>query len=246
VYRGKIAEALADGRLSTDERATLRLVGESLGVPASRADEMLDEEINKLLVFAFNAAVADKRWSEDEEQQFSSLAAHFGVTVTHPDATKSLLQRYRMLWHIDSGRLPEHDVDVHLPRGEVCHATADASRHEYRVVTRGYNYGGLRARGAIVKGLSWHIGSMSVDRVRHDVLTQIDTGTVYLTNRRLLFDGEKQNSTVPLSKITRFTAYTDGLQVEKATGRDQWYIGRVADWELLATCLDSLLRRLNQ
>ncbi len=73
-------------------------------------------------------------------------------------------------------------------------------------------------------------------------MVQLDSGTLYITNNRLLFDGQKKNTVINLSKILSFTLFSDGLKVEKDSGRDQYFLG-AGDLELVAAVLDALLSR---
>ena len=43
--------------------------------------------------------------------------------------------------------------------------------------------------------------------------------------------------------ITKFTVFKDGLQIEKETGKDPYFLG-ASDWELAGACLDGAARKL--
>ena len=94
-----------------------------------------------------------------------------------------------------------------------------------------------------MKGLSWRYGDIGVQRVTEDLLADLGTGTLYLTNKRLIFDGASKTTSIPLSKVLNFTIYSDALQIEKSTGKDQ--IFKTADGidvELLRTVLDAVMK----
>lgn len=88
-------------------------------------------------------------------------------------------------------------------------------------MTRSIRYHGPTARIRIAKGVYWRVGSISPTRVTEEMLAPLDWGTLYITNRRLLFDGSKKSATIQLSKIINFTLYRDGIGIEKETGKDQ-------------------------
>lgn len=46
-----------------------------------------------------------------------------------------------------------------------------------------------------------------------------------------------------IGKIARFTVFKDGLQIEKAAGKDEYFLG-ASDWELAGACLDGAARKL--
>jgi DNA polymerase III epsilon subunit-like protein len=47
----------------------------------------------------------------------------------------------------------------------------------------------------------------------------IDTGTIYVTNKRLIFDGDLKNTSIPYSKILLVTPYNNAVGIEKDSGR---------------------------
>jgi hypothetical protein len=73
-------------------------------------------------------------------------------------------------------------------------------------------------------------------------MRQIDEGTLYITSKRLVFDGSGKNQNVPYKKVIGFTMYPDGVQIEKETGRDQYFIGS-GDMEILGAILDVAISR---
>ena len=74
-------------------------------------------------------------------------------------------------------------------------------------------------------------------------MTQLDTGDLYVTSKRLFFNGAKKNISIPLGKITMFTVFKDGLQIEKEAGKDPYFLG-ASDWELAGACLDAAASKL--
>jgi hypothetical protein len=39
----------------------------------------------------------------------------------------------------------------------------------------------------------------------------------------LIFDGTKKNTSIPFTKIINFNVHSDGVQIEKETGRDVFF-----------------------
>jgi hypothetical protein len=63
------------------------------------------------------------------------------------------------------------------------------------------------------------MGQVGVQRLSEDVLTKIDSGIIYLTSKRLLFQGGRGNKTVRLGSIFDFTPYTNGVDIQKDAGK---------------------------
>ncbi len=63
------------------------------------------------------------------------------------------------------------------------------------------------------------MGSVGVQRVSEDVWQTIDSGKVYLTNKRLIFMGSKVNKTIRLNKILDINPFKNGIDIQKETGK---------------------------
>ncbi len=53
-----------------------------------------------------------------------------------------------------------------------------------------------------MKGVRWRVGSISTQKVTTDVMTQSSTGSLYITSKRVFFDGAKKNMSIPLGEST--------------------------------------------
>jgi hypothetical protein len=69
----------------------------------------------------------------------------------------------------------------------------------------------------------------------------LDNGYLYLTNKRLLFIGNKKNSTIRLNRILSFTPYTNGLEIVKESGRNPFFLID-GDIDLFAMILSRVLK----
>jgi len=181
----------------------------------------------------------------DEEQRLANMADNLGIKVTHDANTQQLIERFKLSARIDAGDLPVITSAILLQRGEICHAEYSCRLHELRTVTKRINYSGPSGRIRIMKGLSWRYGSVSVQRVTQEEMRQLDSGVLYITNKRLLFNGAAKNANTPFKKVIHFTLYKDGLQIEKETGRDQFYLG-AGDLEVLVAFWRRHFERLNR
>jgi len=245
VYRARLLGALADGHLSDDEKARLNRITTSFELPQSLTTSIYKEEVMKVLQRAFDAAMNDRRYTEDEEQRLSSMAKNFGITINYSAEDRQKLERFRQLARIEAGQLPVLSTVIRLQRGEVCHAEFSCRLLEKRTVTKRVNYSGPTGSIRIMKGLRYRYGSMSVQRVTSEELRQIDAGTLYITNKRLVFDGTAKNQNIPYKKLIGFTMYSDGVQVNKDTGRDPYFLGS-GDLEMLGLVLDTAVSKAHE
>ena len=105
----------------------------------------------------------------------------------------------------------EHNPPIILKRNETAIITlGDISLFENRSVRTG-NYSSSRVR--VAKGVS--IGGGTFRSKSHEVLTEIDRGTLTLTNRRIVFLGGSHSSDILLKKIISIEPYRDGIVIGK-------------------------------
>ena len=217
---GQVGKALEDRNLTDEEEAFLVQLGEDLRLPTEISESIFASKAQEIVQRALHEATSDQRLSPSEETEFQALAKNLGVEVTHDDETHRVLERMRLYWRLEEGDLPVVDVDIKLQRRETCHFTADVDWLEHRKVTRRYNYSGPTARIRIVKGVYWRLGSMAIKPTSEDVLQHIDSGTIYVTNKRVLFRGERGNKSLRLNRIIDVEAYRNGVQIEKDRGKN--------------------------
>lgn len=94
-------------------------------------------------------------------------------------------------------RLPIYDSGIHLKKGELCYfKDSTATLLEPRSVRSG-GFGGASIR--VVKGISIHSGRFASES--HDEWRAITTGTLYVTNRRIIFDGATKNREILMPDV---------------------------------------------
>ncbi len=223
VYRNEIERAIQDGRLNEEERTFLKKIQTDIKLPEEIANKLYQESAEKHLQSFLTNAVSDERISPEEEQEFHAIAKSLDLDVEMEEATRNLFEKYKLYWQLENGDLPILDCPLNLQKSETCHFVADIDWLEQRRVTRRVNYSGPTMRIKIAKGLYWRTGSVAVRTVSEEVLKNIDSGALYVTNKRLIFMGHSGNKTIRLKSILDFTVYRNGIEIEKDSGKSPFF-----------------------
>lgn len=237
----EVRGVVLDDRVTLAERAKLEELTRALRLSSDVTSRILERARSARLTSATANAIADQRLSPAEMIDLRALATALGASLSFDQATQGLLDRYSLLWDIDNGNLPSIPVPLVLQRGEVCHATASAVWLEMRTRTERVNYGGPVASIRICKGVRYRVGSVRVQRITRDELTAIDQGRVYVTNKRIIFDGQKKNTAIRYSSLISFEPYGDGVVLEKATGKSPHLLLSDTDTEIFHSVLGAAL-----
>lgn len=220
VYGASVRDAMADGRLTPGERAFLDGLQRQLTLSDDIADKIFSAQAHARFDGQLKAAVADQRLSPDEDRELQAIARSLNIFVETDACAQADLLRMRTLWQIENGEIPTIAADINLYKNEKCYFIVAADWLENRRRTRSIRYSGPSVSFRIMKGVYWRAGSANVQRVTEDVLENIDRGRVYITDRRLIFRGERKNTTLRYSSVLAFSPYRDGVEIEKSSGRN--------------------------
>lgn len=125
------------------------------------------------------------------------------ISLTGKTLKENTLEKFK------NGEIPnlsEQNIDapITLKSNEHFVWGEDCQFHEPRAV-RNYGSGSVR----IAKGLSIRMGQAE----SHQEMRHIDNGALSLTNKRLIFSGDKRSSNIDLKKVINITIFSDGFKV---------------------------------
>lgn len=215
-------------------------LAKQLNLTTGEAEQVVNE-VRKNIIEEFSAKmVADLRVSPEETETFERLCKDLDVTIDRE--SREALEKLQLLWNIESGELPVYEPSIILQKNELCHYKAEVSLYENRKVTEGIKYSGPTYRLKIAKGFSYRLGNISTHRVSKDVLTLIDTGTLYITNKRIIFNGSKGTKTIRYNQIIDLHPYSDGVEIVKETGKPLTFILNNSDGVALAATINRIIQ----
>jgi len=239
-FQKSVAEVLADGKVDDAERARLREIGDRLRLPTEVQLRLYVEQAGPMLQATVDQAIADRRLSPEESAAITKMAEDLGIEVKMSPETQTVLARFSRLWELENGILPVVDAGINLAAKEVCHLTCQVEWHELRTRTTRIDYAGPTASIRIMRGVRFRVGSIVPRRVTKDELTPIDAGTLYITSKRLLFDGTKKNITIRYPSIMAIQPFADCIVIEKTTGRSP-HLMISGDVEVIAATLSAAM-----
>ncbi len=215
---------IKDGRLEKKNEDFLERLEQDLKISKNLADKISGEARQLFFQNYVKKITSDERLSPDELEELESISKSLNVNLDLDSKSREAFDKMKRYWIIENGELPALQVDINLQKNETCYVQTRADWHELRTVTKRINYAGPSARIKIMKGLSYRVGSVSVERVTSEHMQHLDSGILYVTNKRLIFTGQKKNANIRLDKILSITPYSDGIEVVKDAGRNPVFI----------------------
>ncbi len=112
--------------------------------------------------------------------------------------------------------IPAEKLPIILKKNEICYSLiSNGVEYLEERAVRDTSGGFTSMRIPIGKGFSINTGRFGAESRSHDELTRIDVGNLIVTNKRVIFDGERKNVVIPLNKIMAVTAYKDGIGIDR-------------------------------
>jgi hypothetical protein len=238
-YERAVQGALEDNELSKEEDALLDILCLKLMIPEEAANEIYKKHAVPIYNRAVNKALADRMLSPEEEAELARVAKSLKLSIQPDERSESILKRARRLWRIAQGELPILRVPINLQFNERCSASVEALHYEPGTISRGVSYSGFSTSYSAF-GIRFLSGIINTQRLSSEALLHRGFGTLYFTNRRILFNGNSKTTQIYLGKIIGITFYSDGLRIEKETGKDQIFTFS-GDMDMLRLIVDNLM-----
>ncbi len=214
VYAEAVARAVADRRFDPEERQALEQLREALRLSAPAAARIRADAARAQVERVVEAASVGERLSPDEEAELWTLARSLEVEVHYGERTRRKLERFRLYWQIENGELPSIETPMPLQRGERGYHAQVVDWLEPRPITRRVRSEERTLRIKLGTGSYWRMGDLGVQRAAGDAMQLGDSGKVFITSKRLLFQGAKEDRPVRLAAVRDFTAYRNGVELE--------------------------------
>ncbi len=169
----------------------------------------------------FNPVWQEYKNKELKEVEWSKIA-NGGVS----DDVKRKEDIEYWLNELKAGNVPvsmkQEESTIILKKKEKLYVTLlNISLLEPRAVRTG-GYGGSSVR--LAKGLYFRVGGFKAES--HEELRNIDQGTLTLTNKRIVFSGNKKTINVNLKKVISINPYNDGISIRRdGFSKTQYFVG---------------------
>lgn len=241
IFRKKVSDTLNRTKKYSEQDPQFEQLGEQLGLTDYEKDQVLNEVRQSIIQPFADKMVSDQRISPQEKESLDQLCKDLDINPVYDSDSKKTLERFENLWQIENGDLPVYETDIFLQKGETCHYQGSAKLFELRKKSVGVKYRGPTVRLRITKSLYYRAGNIKTTRETKDVTTLIDSGDLYVTNKRILFNGGKGNKVIRYSQIIDLTPYTDGVGIVRDTGKEMTFQLSDEDGETLIATITRLI-----
>ncbi len=217
IYKSEVEKVIQDGELDEDERLFIEKLQNDLKLPNDIANTIYKQSGQELIQQFMHNAIADARLTPEEENQMKAIAKNLNVDLIEDENTKSDLEKYKLYWRIENEEITEIPNDLGLPKNEKCYFATDADWYEKLLKPNKAN-NNEQLRLKIAKGIYWR--KMGENQKDLADWTVVDSGRLYLTNKRIIFKGKTSERITLLNRILDFQVFDNGIDIDKEGDKD--------------------------
>jgi len=141
-------------------------------------------------------------------------------------------------------QVPQNKISIILKRNEICYSVVEYLQFwEDRAVRKtSGGFGGFGFR--VAKGVTFRVGKFGATGKTHMERKHIDTGTITLTNKRVVFVGARKNMDFALSKIISVEPFSNGFAISRSNKQKTEYFVGDFDGLIIKAMIEGAIRNL--
>ena len=209
--KGLLARDISEG-LGWDERMEAALAALELG----DRDRLL--VARSMFISELHRALEEPGLDPSARARFERLARELGVPRDEVADEFALLDDALFALALSRGELPIEDAPpAQLKRGEICRVAVPVSvlQQKTRTTTR-RAYAGTRVK---LGGVPIYLGGSTPVRTSREVMESVGSGTLLVTDQRVLLVGAKLNYSIPLERILTLELFSNAVQINNEGAR---------------------------
>jgi hypothetical protein len=235
-FKKEFRKAVADGVLSEEESKALT----QHDVDQEYADKVRLDHYMKETADLRRTIEKERRMTADQETELHTIAKKLNIT---PQFDRSYAM-FRELWAAVNGEqvfLAPVDADVLLKDEEECVFAEPAQWGQIKTIMTRAGSAGFSTSIRLMKGVSYRIGNYRPHYTESEGLKQQATGTLYITNKRLIFHGDKRSTSITVNRIIDVQPFNNAISVSKSTGPNDFFLMSELAAEYAVLVLEKIL-----
>ena len=175
------------------------------------SSKMMQETYNYMLNQAVDNYMKDGLLTDDEQQRIDEYVRALGLT------TPATIQQTKMLKQLQQGITPQTNfhVPILLGKDEMVLWCYDGVTMWQEKVKREMvgSHSGFSFR--VMKGVTYRTGGFKGHPVESSYMDNAGTGSLYITNKHIIFHSSLRSTKIPYKKIIGLNPYQDGMGVQQ-------------------------------
>lgn len=219
-YRRNFEQAITNGRLTPIDKESLDKLKEVLQLTNTIAENIAIETQTKYIENYVNQIIKHQRFSPKEEKELNAIFNNFNIIFNLNEKTLIQLNKLKLYWKLENLDLPIINCGIDLQKLEVCHLIeSNVSWYEPRCERQRLSTTPTDNRVYTTKSFYLNSPFSKIQNLKIDKLKFVDSGLLFLTNKRIILVGSRKKYNIRIEKIIYYVPYQDGIEICKDTGK---------------------------
>jgi hypothetical protein len=211
-FEGLLLSVVSDGVITDEEMTQISRFYHDNNLTTEEYCAIRDTVFNQVVA----RYTADRRVTDAEQDSVLQIGRRLDLSLSALEEVKSHMTYYHLLNTIETCAF--HDLPatqasgVMLKPGEIDYFDFSSSLLEERVINRQYVGGSHGVSFRLMRGVSYRVGQSRGHLVSQTGIVPISDGKFVVTNKRLIFSGDKKSVNAPLDKLLDVEFYKDGVR----------------------------------
>ncbi|WP_264537941.1 hypothetical protein [Flavobacterium sp. N1736] len=213
VYRRFFEKAISNGRLIKREEDFLEKIEKDLQLPKSLINNISNETKHNFGLNYVENVIRNLELSPDIEREINNIAESLNVDLLFSHEITEQLKKLKLYWKLEHFPLSTITSDIVIQKSEQCYFKIDSAKwYEVKSLLQKPSHYNSNIREL----KSFYLKSISQKRDSY-TYKYIDSGSLYLTNKRIIFTGRQKDINIRFEKILRLSPQSDGVEIDKET-----------------------------
>ena len=242
IVRGYLVDFFRNRISLSDARRGVSQTTSMLPLSYEQENDAYYQVLNK----AASNFLSDGNLNAAEEAKINEYVAGLGISTTqlpvkYQNSEIAKLSQVALLNQIRNGIIPQYSAPVPIMLGAreklIWEYSGVSFLLERVQVERRGRTGGMSFR--ICKGVYYRTGQFNARPVERRFMENVGTGSLYITDKNLIFYSPTKNVKIPLKKVIGITPYSDGIEIHEdgarakrmvVQGFDPWFLMNVLSY----------------
>ncbi|MBO9586389.1 MAG: hypothetical protein J7574_19670 [Flavobacterium sp.] len=238
VYKKFFDKSISNGRLVKKEEILLEKIEKDLKLPKSLVNKICRDGKQNFMQNYLENIIHKLDFSPSLQQEVLETGERLNIDLNFNKEINKQLERLRIYWKLENLPLETIKCDIQIQKSEECYFKIDAVEwHELK----NYKHKPINYNSDTKKIKRFFLNPQKNNNA---VYTKyIDSGSLYLTNKRVIFIGSNKNLNIRFEKILRLTPQSDGIEIDKETIKSV-YVKIFNQADEFSLILDKLIKQV--
>jgi hypothetical protein len=228
----KLDELIADGEYSDEDADHMGLMVSVFKLDPHELTALRVKAFKEQIAPIFERIFSTFHLTKTDEQDIKSLGKNLQVAVEYDESLQMCKDIYAMEVLGQNPLVKRRCTDVLLKPREAVYFSTPATWAQIKTNNRGF--GGMSISVPTgIKGVRIRAGRYLP--VSSTSLSEVARGQLYVSNKRLIFDGDQKNTSITFGRLLNLEVFSDALCVEKTTGKPDYFFMHSIEGKYIST-----------